>query len=72
MARRIFTLSGADRVVYDDDSEEWYLNGDVEGRMSAMLAADICHALSMANYELHGEQPELDPKWPTQPESDDK
>lgn len=66
MDRRVFMI-GVDRIVYDKDSEEWLLNGAVEGRMSSLLARDLCHGLHMAGYELEGPQPEHEANWPLAP-----
>lgn len=39
--KRYFTLVGEGVVAYDDETEEWTLNGSVEGRMSTVLAGQI-------------------------------
>lgn len=43
--KRYFTIEGADMVAYDDESEDWTINGAIEGNMSEELARMIMYGL---------------------------
>lgn len=43
--KRFFNLEGLDLLSYDEDTEEWELNDEVEGRMSVTAARLIMRKL---------------------------
>ncbi len=43
--KHYFTIEGPDVVVYDDEAEDWLINGAIEGNMSESLARTIMWGL---------------------------